>query len=261
MPKQPFAEKRLAGKRVEEKLLSQAAETRISQELDAVEKIDVDVQTDIAKIVQGQLDSLALTGEGLVIKEKIRVQEIQLQTDSIAINPFSAIFGQIQLNEPVHAIARVIVQETDINLALTSDVIRKLVQKFQLNVDGEIVNFEPQEMQVFLPADNTLEFKGKIWVQEKGNRHILGYHAMAHPRSQTKSVILDSFRCTEGEGISIELIAAAMQKVKEMVNLPYFEWEDMLFSIKDMQVNKGKLILLIEAHVKQIPSEETLTKL
>jgi hypothetical protein len=73
--------------------------------------------------------------------------------------------------------------------------------------------------------------------------------------------MLESFRCTQGEGIRIELITAAMQKVKEILNLPYFEWEDMIFYIRDMQVKKGQLILMLAAHVKQLPSEETLQNL
>ncbi|BAZ82806.1 DUF2993 domain-containing protein [Sphaerospermopsis kisseleviana CS-549] len=256
MPEQPFVQKKF-----EEKLLAQAAQSRLTEELDESEKIDVDIQTDIGKIIQGKVDGVAIAGQGLVIKEKIRVQEIKLQTDSIAVNPFSAIFGQIKLNEPVNAIAHVVMEETDINLALTSEIIRSLVQKFQLDVDGKVVKFEPQEMQVFLPADETLEFQGKIWLKEQGNSHILGYHAIAHPRTQTKPAMLESFRCTQGEGIRIELITAAMQKVKEILNLPYFEWEDMIFYIRDMQVKKGQLILMLAAHVKQLPSEETLQNL
>ncbi|MBD2293531.1 DUF2993 domain-containing protein [Anabaena sphaerica FACHB-251] len=249
MPEQP---------KFEEKFLSQAAERRLSEELDEAEQIDVEVQTDIGKIIQGQLDGVSFAGQGLVIKEKIRIQEIKVQTDSIAVNPLSAILGQIQLDEPVNAIARVVMEEADINSALSSDMIRSLVHKFKLNVDGKSVRFEPQEMQVYLPAEDILEFKGKILLKEEGNSHILGYHAIAHPRTRIKPPMLESFRCTEGEGLRVELIAAAMQKVKEIINLPYLEWEDMVFSINEMQVQKGKLILILEAQVKQIPSAETL---
>ncbi|MBD2567551.1 DUF2993 domain-containing protein [Anabaena lutea] len=249
----------------EEKLLSQAVERRISEELDEVEQIDIEIKTDIGKLFRGQVNQVDLAGQGLVVQDKIRVQDIKLQTDSISINPLSVIFGQLELNEPVNADIRLVLTEADINNALTSEVIYRWVRQFQLNVDGEIVSFEPEEMQVFLPGDGKLEFKGKVWLKEKDNTHILGYHAIAslaagiaHPRTRTKPPMLESFRCTEGEGIRVELIAAAMQKAKEIINLPYLEWENMVFSIKDMEVKKGSLILIVKAHIKQIPSTDTM---
>ncbi|MEH2239925.1 LmeA family phospholipid-binding protein [Nostoc sp.] len=243
--------------RLEEKFLSQEAERRISEKLDEAEKIEIDVQTDLLKIVQGQADGVSVAGQGLVIKEDIRVQEIKLQTDSIAINPFSAIFGQIELNEPVNAIARIILTEVDINRALASDFVRSRMQNFDLDVDGEIVSFEAEEIQVFLPADGKIECRGRVLLKEMGNTRLLAYTAIGRPRTHSKPAMLESFNCTEGGGISIELITAFMQKAKELMNMPYLKWEDMAFNIKEIKVEKGSLILLVETQLKQIPSSLT----
>ncbi|AVH66892.1 LmeA family phospholipid-binding protein [Nostoc sp. 'Peltigera membranacea cyanobiont' N6] len=243
--------------RLEEEFLSQEAERRISEKLDGAENIEIDIQTDLLKIVQGQADGVSVVGKGLAIQEDIRVQEIKLQTDSININPLSALFGQIELNEPVNATARIILTEVDINRALTSDFIRTQMQNLELDVDGEIVSFEPQEIKVFLPSDAKIECRGRVLLKEKGNTRPLAYTAVLRPRTHAKPAMLESFNCTEGEGVSIELVTALMQKVKELMNLPYLKWEDMAFKIKDIKVEKGSLILLVETQVKQIPSSIT----
>lgn len=244
--------------RLEEQFLSQEAEKQISNQLDEVEQIEIDVKTDLLKILQGQSDGVSVAGQGLVIKEDIRIQEIKLQTDSIAINPFSALFGQIELNEPVNTIIRVLLTEVDINRALTSEFVRSQMQNFELNVDGEIVSFEPEEIQVFLPSNGKIEFRGKVLLKEMGNTRPLAYTAIARPRTNSQPAMLEGFNCTEGEGISIELITAFVQKAKELMNIPSFKWEDISFSIKDIEVQKGTLILMLEAQVKQIPSLSTL---
>lgn len=240
--------------RLEEKFLSQEAEKRISEKLDKIEQIEIDVKTDLLKIVQGQADGVSVTGQGLVIQEGIRVQEIKLQTESIAINPFSALFGQIEFNQPVNAIARIILTEIDINCALASDFVRSQMPNFDLDVDGKIVSFEPEEIQVFLPGDGKIECRGKLLLKEMGNTRPFAYTALLRPRTHSQPAMLESFHCTEGNGISIELVTALMQKAKELMNIPYFEWEDIVFSIKDMQVEIGSLILMIETQLKQIPS-------
>ena len=225
--------------RFEEKLLSQEAEKRISEKLDKVEKIEIDVQTDLLKIVQGQVDGVSVAGQGLVIQKDIRVQEIKLQTDSIAINPFSALFGQIELNEPVNTIVRIILTEVDINRALASDFVRSKMQNFDLDVDGEIVSFEPQQIQVFLPGDGKIECRGRVLLKEKGNTRPLAYTAIARPRTHL----------------------AFMQKAKELMNIPYLKWEDMVLNIKDIKLEIGSLILLVETQMRQIPSSSDILSL
>ena len=239
--------------RLEEQLLSQSAENIVSDQLDSVEKIDVDVQTDLLKMVQGQVDGVSFAGQGLVMKG-IRVQEIKLQTDSVDINPLSALFGQVELNQPVNATARIILTEVDINRALTSDLVRSQMQSFDLNVDGEIVSLQPQAIQINLPEDGKLACAGNVLLKEQGNTRPLSFTAVVRPRTKQQPIMLESFNCTKGEGISLETVVALMHKVKELVNLPYIEFDDMALRIKSLEVQKGNLILLADAHVRQLPS-------
>jgi hypothetical protein len=238
--------------RLEEQILSQEAERQISQQLDRVEKIDVDVQTDLLKMFQGQADGVSVTAQGLV-KQDIRVQEIQLKIDDVAVNPLSVIFGQIELNHPVNTTARVVLTEADINRAMTTDYIRSRMQNFDLNVEGKIVSLQPQEIQVSLLDHGKIAFQGKVLLKEKGNTRPVGFTAQVCPRTQHKPIMLESFNCTQGEGISLEVVVALMEKVKRLVNLPYYELDDVALQVKQMEVQKSSMTILVEARVRKIP--------
>jgi hypothetical protein len=237
---------------LEENLLSQAAENTLSSQLDEAETIEVDVQTDLLKIIQGQADAVSLSGEGLEI-QGVRVQEIEVQTDKIAINPLSAIFGQIELNHPVNTTARIILTEADINHALTSDYIRSKLQNFDLNVDGEIISLKPQQIQIYLPDDGKINFQGTVLINEKSHNRHIGFTAVVSPRTKHHPILMESFNCTQGEGISLDIIVSLMNQVKELVNSPYFKFDGTKFSLRKMEVKKGSMILLVEANVKKIP--------
>lgn len=241
--------------RLEEQMLSQEAERQISKQLDGAEKIDVDVQTDLLKMFQGQADGVSVTGRGLVMRG-IRVQDIKLQTDSLAINPLSVLFGQIELNQPVNTSARVVLTEADINHALTSEFVRSKMPNFELNVDGEIVGLQPQEIQIHLIDNGKMAFTGKVLLTEKGKARTVGFTAQVCPRTEHKPIMLESFNCTQGEGISLEVVVALMQKVKELVNLPYLQFDDVVFRVKNMEVQKSSMTLLVDARVTQIPTME-----
>ncbi len=240
--------------RLEEQAVSKAAEMQMSSQLDQAEKINVDVQTDLWKLIQGQADGVSFSGKGLVVQKDIRLEELVLQTDKVDINLFSALFGEIELNKPVKTIARVVLKEADINRAMTSNYVRSKMPTFDLNVDGEIVSFKPQQIQIYLPEDGKIKCNGTVLIHEKGNSRSLSFTAMVRPRTQTQPVIFESFKWTEGDGISIETMTALLQKVKELMNLPYIQYDGMAFQIKKMEVQKESINTLVEAYIKQIPT-------
>jgi hypothetical protein len=104
--------------RLEEQAVSKVAEMQLSSQLDQAEKINLDVQTDLWKLIQGQADGVSFSGKGLVVRKDVRIEELVLQTDKIDINLFTAIFGEIELNKPVKSIARVVLKEADLRQCL-----------------------------------------------------------------------------------------------------------------------------------------------
>lgn len=241
--------------RLEEQALSQAAELGLSSQLDAAEKIDVDVKTDLLKAIQGQVDSVSVTGQGLVMEKDIRVQEMELHVDSVAINPLSALFGQIELSEPTDAAARIVLTEQDINHTLNSEYIRNKMSNLELNVEGKTAVIEPLHMELHLPSDGKMVFNAKTLLHDEiGQTKQIGFTATMLVKTGKQSLLMEGFNCTPDQGVSLELAIAFMNKLKELVNLPYYELEEMALRVKDVEVHKGSLTLLADAHVKQIPS-------
>lgn len=242
----------LENARLEEQAISKAAEIGLSSQVEQAEALNVDVKTDLWKILQGQADAVAIAGEGVVLQKDIRVQQMELFTDKIDINPFSALFGQVELNQPVQANARLLMSEEDLNCALNSDYVLSQAQ-FDLDVEGEKVNLAMRQMQLTLPGSNKIVFDGKAVLQEKGNTRQVAFHATARPRTETEPVMLEGFTCTQGDGISLDFAAAVMQKVKELVNSAYISLDTMALRVSHMQVQQGSIQLQAQAYIKKLP--------
>jgi LmeA-like phospholipid-binding len=238
---------------VEEKVVSKAVEATLGVVFDDVEDIDIDIQTDFLKLFQGQVDSVAVEGQGLSM-QGVRVSEVQMQTDSISVNPLNAVFGKVQLDKPVNANARLVFTEDDLNRALTSNFVKSKIQGFDLSVNGEVVSFKPQVIRIELPSPNKLKIVGKILLQERGATRPLTFQAVARHRTDSSPIILESFVCAEDEGVSLELATALMQKIRELTQLPYLQIEGLAFRVKKMQVEKGKMTLLVQVHLRKMPS-------
>ena len=184
------------------------------------------------------------------------MQDMEVHTDSIEINPIRALFGQIELSYQVDATARHVLTEQDINRALNSDYVRSKLQNVELNVEGKTAVIKPQQLELHLPGDGKMVFNVKTLLHDEiGKTKQIGFNATMLVKTGEQSLLMEGFNCTPpGQGISVELAIAFLQKLKELVNLPYIELETMALRVKDVDVQKGSLTLHTQAHVRQLPS-------
>ncbi|MBD2021814.1 DUF2993 domain-containing protein [Leptolyngbya sp. FACHB-36] len=239
--------------RPDEQLVSRAVEAGLSSQLDAAENVSVDVRTDLLHAVQGQVDSVAVSGQGVVM-QGLTVQDMEVQTDRIQVNPLSILFGKVEFNQPVNAAARMTLTESDLDRALNSDLVLNQIPPLHLSVDGEkvIVSLQPP-LKVRLPGNNRIGLDGNARLQEPTGTRQLGFSVVIIPRTDDRPALLESFNCQPGTGMSIAFTIALMQKLQEILDLPYLQIDGMAFRIKNLDVHAGSVAIQTEARVHRIP--------
>ncbi len=128
-----------------EETLSKLAETGVASKLDELDAIDINLQTNPIKAIQGEIESASLVATGMVIKKDLRVEKMELQTDSIAINPLSVAFGKVELTQATRASMRVILTEADMNRAFNSDYIRSKLPSLTIIKDNQSMTIDIQQ--------------------------------------------------------------------------------------------------------------------
>ncbi len=239
-----------------EQALNKAAEVGLSSQLDEVENLEVDIKTDPLKLVQGQIDSVSIEGEGMVMQKDLRVEEMDMQIQSVTINPLSVAFGKIELTKPTVGSARVVLNEVDINRAFNSDYVRSQLQSQKINVNGEARTINPQNVEFHLPGDGKVKVNADILLVETGETQKVDFEAVPRVSANGKTVSLENVEYGQGEEISPELTKALVNQTSELLNLSNFDLEGMTLQVNSLKVEPGKLILQAQAYVEQIPSSE-----
>lgn len=242
-------------RRLDEEVISQAAQAQLTNQIDEAEAVSVDVHTDLLKAVQGKADSISVEGRGVVVQEEIRMQEIELHTDGVAVDPLSALLGQIKLSHPVNSLVRVVLSEADMNRTVNSEFVRERLKPLELNVEGEVVAIDlllPLEMR--FPKANTIDINGSACLHEKSGDRQVSFSVTIHSRTESQPVMLEKFYCDHGDGLAIDLTVALLRKIQELVNAPYIEVENLAFRIKTLKVEPGTVSVETEAHIHQVPS-------
>ncbi len=225
-----------------------------------MDNLNLDVQTDLLKAIQGHADGVSFEGKGLKFRD-IRLSEIHLETDDIDINPLKVLLGEVELDHPVNIQTRIVVEEADINEALKLDLVRNILYEFlTFHTEKRIVSIYPQDIQFRLPGNNKIIIEGEIILDSGSEKKPLGLRADVRLESLDKPIVLDGFKCNTPEGIELEIMIALIDKIHKLRQSPYFELEDVSLRVNTLEVQQGSIILIAQAHLQKIPENIPLTE-
>ncbi|PZD71224.1 hypothetical protein C1752_07500 [Acaryochloris thomasi RCC1774] len=233
---------------IESQALSTAAEAGFESQLDAVETLDVDIEANAGDLVQGELESVTVEGEGLVMQGDLRAEALVVETDAIAINPLKAAFGDIELKQPTNATAEVTLTESDIERAFNSDFMRKKLRGLKLEIDGKPHTIDPNQITFKLPGAGKVELSAKFLIIESVETQQVNIKAVPQVSDNGHSIILQDVQAEGPESV----VDALLDSATELLDLRNFELEGMSFRLQELEVQQGQLMMQATAKVSDI---------
>jgi hypothetical protein len=237
-----------------EQALNKVAEMGISSQLDAVENLDVNIKAEPLKLVQGEVEAVSIAGEGLVMQKDLRMAEMDMQINNVAINPLSVALGKIELTKPTIGKARVVLTAADINRAFNSEYVRKQLQNQQILINGKITKISPQDVEFDLPGNGKVSIDARVLVVETGVVEKVAFSAVPEISADGKTVYLKDVESSQNQEVSPQLTQALIDATSEILDLSNFDLEGMSLRVKQLEVDTGKLTLQAAADVAQIPT-------
>jgi hypothetical protein len=234
-----------------DKALSKVVEIGIATQLDEAEVIDIDVRTDPGKLVQGKLDSVTISGKGLVMKQDLRMETIEVNIGKVGINPLSAVFGNIELIHPTDAEALIILTEADINRAFKSDYIRSKLRGLKMMMNGQEVIINVQQAIVNLPGDNKFVINIDFSLGEQSEVKKLSATAVPKIQEDGYRISLDIL-AIEGQGLSLDLVSVIVEQLTALLDIRNFNIPGLSLQLYKLEAPQGKLVIHSQAQVAQI---------
>lgn len=236
-----------------EQALSKIAEVGIASQLNEAKDINVEIRTDPGKLVQGKLNSVSISGKGLVMKQDLRMETLEVNIDKVEINPLRAVFGKLELVHPTDAEAQIILSEADINRALSSDYIQNKLHNLKMEIDGQAVTVDLQESTVILPGENRFVITADFFIEGQNEAKRLSVTAV--PRIQEKGHCISlEILSTEGQGLTLELVVVLLDQLTNLLDLRNFDMPGMSLQMHQLEAQLGKVIIHAKTKLEQIPS-------
>jgi hypothetical protein len=236
-----------------EKALSKIAELGISSQLDKVENIDVDIRTDPVSLVQGKLDSVSIAGQGLVMKQDLRMETLDVKTDEVYINPLSAVFGNVDLIHPTDAEAQIVLTEVDINRAFDSAYIQGKLKNLPLELDEKTETVDIQNINLSLLGENKFVIAADFSIQGQGEIKHISATTIPTVQENGNQISLEIL-CAEGKGVSDKIMGVVLNQLTALLDLRNFDIPGMSLELKRLEAQIGKLVIHAKTQIQQFPS-------
>jgi hypothetical protein len=233
--------------------LSKVAEIGITNQLDKVENIDINIHTNPGKLLQGKVDSVFISGQGLVLKQDLRLENLTVSINRVSINLLSAILGNIQLAHPSDAEAQIVLTQTDLNRAFSSDYIQAKLKGLIMEMDGQLVTIDIRQVTLDLPGENKLVIAADFMIQEQGDLKKISATTIPEIEEDGNIVSLEILSAA-GQGLNLRLVMAIFEQLISLLDMRNFNISGMSFQLHKLEAQIGQLVIHAKAQVTQIPS-------
>jgi hypothetical protein len=234
-----------------DKTFSKVVEMGIATQLDEAEVIDVDVRTNPGKLLQGKLDSVTISGKGLVMKQDLRMETIEVSIGKVGINPLSAVFGNIELTHPTDAEALIVLTETDLNRAFKSDYVQSKLRGLKMIMNGQEVIVTVKQVIVNLPGDNKFVITISFLLAKQ--TEIKKLSATAVPKIQEDGYRISlEILAIEGQGLNLDLVSIIVEQLTALLDMRNFNIPGLSLQLYLLEAPQGKLVIHSHAQVAQV---------
>ncbi|WP_295615327.1 DUF2993 domain-containing protein [Chamaesiphon sp. GL140_3_metabinner_50] len=233
--------------------LSKVVEMGIATQIDRSEEIEVDIRTNPVSFIQGKLDSVEISGKGVVVKQHLRVENIQINTDAVSIDPLKAVFGNIELTHPTDAEARIVLTEADINHAFSCDYIQSKLRGLKMDVDGQPVTIDIQQASLDLPGDNQFVISTTFLMRESNEIKKMSATAIPQIDEDGNRISLEIL-AAQGEGLNLKLVMVIFEQLIALLDLRNFNIPGVSLQLHQLEAQLGKLVIHAKSQIAQIPT-------
>lgn len=238
-----------------EKTINNLAKMAFASQIEGAEKLSVKVETNPNSLSQGILESLAIDGEGLIMHKNLRMQQMTMILNKIAVSPFKALMGNVELTQPSRGDACIVLNETDIEAALNVDNLNKQLKQYDIYSQDKLITIDFNRVDCRILQDGRIAVKTKLKILE--TNEIKSICIIIKPRVCTSGngILLDEFECTQGQDLSPILLNAILIEATKIFNLHNFTIDGFSLDVHQLDIEEGKLNLLAAAGITHIPSK------
>ena len=237
-----------------EQAINKIAKAGIEATLDNSESLEVDLHSNPLDLMQGEIDSVSVKGEGLVMQKELRADKLRIETNGISINSIKAAMGNIELSKPTDARMLVVLKEADLQNAFNCEYVKDKLQNLKIDLDGEQVTAKIERVSFLLPDTGKVKLEADVHLVETDQNEKISLTAVPEINNEGNCINLKSIEYLQDTKYNTAVAKAIIDSAEEILDLRNFELDTMSLKVRKLDVNLGKLTIEADAEITNFPS-------
>ena len=231
------------------------------------------------QILLGNVDRIRVAGRGIYVLEFLRIDQVDLETDPISIDPNVLQSGKVVLRRPLQAAVRVVLLSEDINVALRSPTIQSSFKNLSIDItgtnkatpeildltnpkvtflDGDRIRLEatlqsqPKQLQ---PQQSQPQLSQPNIVKPKPIKLDVSVNAQLKTIGGTKLQIIDPKVELSGTPIPDRIVKAFAEGLNKVLDLRQLESKGITARVLKLELTEGKMQVIGFAKMDSIPDQ------
>jgi hypothetical protein len=216
------------------------------------------------QILLGNVDRIRVAGRGVYVLEFLRIDEIDLETDPISIDPNVVQSGKIVLRRPLQAAVRVVMRSEDINTALRSPNVQPSFKNLSIDITGTSKGnpeiFDLVNPEVTFLAGDRLRLAATLQSQPtpakpKVTKLNVSVNAELRTIGGTKLQIFNPKIELEGTPVPDRIAKAFAEGLNKVLDLRQLESKGITARVLKLELTEGKMQVIGFAKMDSIPNQ------
>ncbi|MEO0015446.1 MAG: hypothetical protein RLZZ535_3835 [Cyanobacteriota bacterium] len=234
-------------------LINKAAETAIAASVESVGNIDVNLDSNIPQLLQGETTSLKIVGEKIIAIKDIHLEKIDITSQNLSLNLTQAILGNITFEQPGDFQVKLVFTQSDCDRLLNSEYVRTLLQNLTLEIAQDSASFHLQESECNFEQDGKLFLITTIVLNKEQQIKTARFKIALQFYQAGLGIKFIGSRYLGDQTFDLDEIIAIMNKVRDLLYLRHFANDDLAFNITSIQIEDQQLILKGDTQIKRLP--------
>ncbi|WP_218080435.1 LmeA family phospholipid-binding protein [Anthocerotibacter panamensis] len=200
----------------------------------------------VAKLLMGSLDGFDLKGKGLLMRNGLRIQQMDMKVQAISLDIGAVFGGKVKLRRPTNGTIQVILTEVDLSHAFNTPFIVEKLQRMTL--EGQSLNFK--ETKVQLLDGGLLHLSSSIAVGD-GSYQPVSLRACIRLEEGRRILFTDPQY--QEDGASARIAQAVLGHLNSLLDLDKFKLDGVQLRIFRCDIRKGQLVFHGSANIRHFP--------
>ncbi len=233
--------------------VNKAAEAAISSQLESADKLEVNLNSNVSQLLQGQTSSVKIAAEKIIVVNDIQLEKIDITCEDLSLDLTKAILGKISFEQPGDFQVKIILSESDCDRLLNTEYVRILLQKLPLKIAQQSANFYLEQARCCLSKTGEISLFGTIVLNREQQRKTAQFNISFQLAQDGWQLKFIGGKYLADRTLDLDETVAIMNKARDLLYLRHFDNADLSLDITKIKVEEQRLILQGTALVKRLP--------